>query len=138
MTGRSSVNEFRLEFRRIQSLSSKGNQRIRIAGGGDLYAEIVVVDLPPGQDWPRAWPGRPLRCLSADELQALRRLVADTGFADLPAQIVQAGHDGFRDELEVTFDGRVHTVIVERAEPPAPFARIRKAVWKLAGPPFWS
>lgn len=131
------MNDFWLEFRRIQSMSSKGNQRIRVDTDGDLYTDLVTTDLPPGQDWAGPWAERPLRRLNGAELQSLQRLVADAGFADLPSSIARAGHDGFRDVLEVMLDGRVHAVVVERTEPPAPFVRIRNAMWKLAGPPFW-
>lgn len=131
------MNDFCLEFRRIQSMSSKGNQRIRVDGDGDLFAELVTTDLPPGQEWAGPWPGRPLRHLSGAELESLQRLVVDARFAELPPNIARVGHDGFRDLLEVMLDGHVHTVVVERAEPPTPFVRIRNAVWKLAGTPFW-
>lgn len=126
-----------VEFRRIQSMSSKGNQRLRIDAEGDLYADLIATDLPPGQDWPDAWPECPLRRLSEAELQTLRRLIVDVGFAQLPASLIRAGRDGFRDELDVMIDGRPHSVVVERTEPPEPFIRVRNALWKLAGPPYW-
>lgn len=125
-----------VEFRRIQSMSCKGNHRIRVDADGAVFVDVATRDCPPGEHWNGPWPDVPVRRLSAAEMDALAYTIVDAGFFALPPEVVRQGHDGFRDELDVRVGERTHSVVVERAPPPQPFVRVRAALWKLAGPPF--
>lgn len=122
-----------LEFTHVQALSSRGNHRIRLDGDGGLFVDVVTVDCPRGTAWSGAWPHVPVRRLSAAECDGLARTIRDSGFLDLAAEWLQAGKDGYREVLEVEIGARRHRVMVERAQPPAAFLRVRNALWKLAG-----
>ncbi|WP_374690420.1 hypothetical protein [Accumulibacter sp.] len=126
----------RLEFRRIQAISSRGNQRIRVTPAGELFAYLEQRDCPCGEDWSAPWPDEPLRRLSPAERRQLASTLIGSGFLELPRQIVAAGRDGFRDEIDAALGPRRHSVSIERAPAPAAFACLRAALLALAGPPF--
>ena len=126
----------RIEFRRIQAISSRGNLRIRLAADGELFAYQETRDCPPGEHWSGPWPGEPVRRLADPQLQELAALLAGSGFFELPERIVTPGRDGFRDEIDAALGAREHSVCVERATAPAAFACLRDALTGLAGPPF--
>lgn len=125
-----------LEFRRVQAISSRGNQRIRVTPAGEVFAYLEWRDCPRGEEWSAPWPDEPLRRLSPAEQQELARIVVASAFLDLPRQIVAAGRDGFRDEIDAALGSRRHSVTIERAPAPAAFARVRAALLAIAGPPF--
>jgi len=125
-----------LEFRRIQAISSRGNLRIRVTAAGEVFACLEQRDCPPGEDWSVPWPDTALRRLSPVEQRELARTLLASGFLDLPGQIVVAGRDGFRDEIDAALGARRHSVRVERAPAPVAFARVRAALLAIAGPPF--
>ena len=126
----------RIEFRRIQAISSRGNLRIRLAADGDLFAYQETRDCPQGEHWSAPWPAQPLRSLAGPQLQELATLLTGGGFFELPGRIVTPGRDGFRDEIDAALGARAHSVCVERSAAPPAFARLRDALIALAGPPF--
>ena len=126
----------RLEFRRIQAISSRGNQRIRVTPTGELFVYLEQRDCPRGQDWSAPWPDEPLRRLSPAEQRQLASTLIASGFLELPRLIVGAGRDGFRDEIDAAFGPQRHSVTIERVPAPAAFAHLRAALLAIAGPPF--
>jgi hypothetical protein len=92
-----------LEFRRVQAISSRGNQRIRVTPAGELFAYLEQRDCPRGEDWSAPWPDEPLRRLSPAEQRQLASTLIASGFLELPRLIVGAGRDGFRDEIDAAF-----------------------------------
>jgi hypothetical protein len=131
--GGSAGEALRIEYRRIQAITSRGNQRVRIDADGSVYADVVTRDCPSGEHWAGPWPTEAVRTLSAADMERLRREVLSSGFLDLPAQIERPGRDGYRDELDVSVGGRSHSVAVERADAPPAFIRLRQAVLAAAG-----
>lgn len=125
----------RVEFRHVQALSSRGNHRIRLEPDGALFVDVVTRDCPRGVAWIGEWPAVPARRLAPAEIDALIETIIGSGFFDLPGEMVQRGHDGFREELDVEIDERSHSVAIERVAPPLPFVRVRAALWRLAGSP---
>ncbi len=125
-----------LEFRRVQAISSRGNQRIRVTPAGDVFAYLEQRDCPLGEEWSAPWPDAPLRRLSPVEQQELARTLLASGFLELPGRIVVAGRDGFRDEIDAALGAQRHSVRIERAPAPVAFARVRAALLAIAGPPF--
>ena len=79
----------RIEFRRIQAISSRGNLRIRLAADGDLFAYQETRDCPQGEHWSAPWPAQPLRSLAGPQLQELATLLAGGGFFELPGRILR-------------------------------------------------
>ena len=126
------ADSVRVEFRHIQAISCKGNRRVRIEPDGRVFADLVTRDCPPGVDWNGPWPIAPVRTLDGDERARLRDLIDTSGFFALPTSIARAGHDGFRDELDVALGPRRHSVVVERTGAPPAFARVRAAVLAAA------
>ena len=61
------------------------------------------------------------------------RLQIENAGMELPAETITAGHDGFREELDVAIGERRHSVSVERAKVPAGFQQVRDALLRLAG-----
>ena len=122
-----------LAFTHVQALSSRGNHRIRLDGDGCLFVDVVTVDCPRGTAWSGDWPDVPVCRLSAAECDDLARMIVDSGFLELAAEWLQAGKDGYREELEVVIGALRHRVTVERAQPPEAFVRVRNALWRLAG-----
>ena len=125
-----------IEFRRIQAISCRGNQRIRVTPAGALFAYVETRDCPRGEHWSAPWPEQPLRRLDRGQQQELADALVDGGFFALPEQIVTAGRDGFRDEIDATLGELRHSVTIERSAAPPAFARVRAALMALAGPPF--
>lgn len=118
----------RIEYRHIQALSAIGNRRVRIDPDGKVFSDVVTRDCPRGTHWSGPWPEQPIRVLSVGEMRRLRAAVDRSGFFALPERIEQAGHDGYRDELDVVIGDRRHTVVVERHAPPKAFWKVRSAV----------
>ncbi|HRL76750.1 MAG TPA: hypothetical protein PK440_18600 [Candidatus Accumulibacter phosphatis] len=125
-----------LEFRRIQAISSRGNQRIRVTPDGAVFAYLESRDCARGEHWSAPWPEEAQRRLTPDERRELAGTLVASGFFDLPMAIVTAGRDGFRDEIDAVLGTRQHSVTIERAPAPAAFACLRAALLALAGPPF--
>lgn len=125
----------RIEYRHVQALSARGNHRIRLDEDGALFVDIVAGDCPRGTHWSGPWPSVPLRRLSAAELDLLVRTVAQSGFFELPAEVLRPGRDGYRDEIDVVLGVRAHGVAVERAPPPPAFEHLRRMLLQFAGPP---
>ncbi|WP_291994982.1 hypothetical protein [Candidatus Accumulibacter sp. ACC003] len=137
MAGRAtSVAQPEIEFRRIQAISCRGNQRIRVTPAGALFAYVETHDCPRGEHWSAPWPEQPLRRLHRAQQQQLADALVDGDFFALPGEIVTPGRDGFRDEIDVALGDQRHSVIIERSAAPPAFARVRALLMALAGPPF--
>lgn len=121
----------RIEYRRIQAMTCKGNRRVRIDPDGKVFVDVATRDCPPGTDWNGPWPADSVRTLDATERARLSDEVAASGFFALPARVEQPGRDGYRDELDIAIGARSHSVTIERAEAPAAFVRVRAAVLAL-------
>ena len=134
--GADGIAQPEVEFRRIQAISCRGNQRIRVTRNGALFAYIETRDCPRGKPWSASWPEQPLRRLDRAQQQQLADALVDGDFFALPEQILTAGRDGFRDEIDATLGDLRHSVIIERSAAPPAFARVRAALMALAGPPF--
>jgi hypothetical protein len=125
------LRPFSIEYRKITRFPTcRGNQRVKIDTGGMLFSMTNDKDCPKGVLWngPYAAPVGPLLAARVDALAAL---VADGGFFDLPAEVGQVGHDGYREEIEVSVGGRTHAVIRQSGSPDA-FMRVRDALLGLA------
>lgn len=131
--GSTRVEALRIEYRYIQAMTCKGNRRVRIDPDGRLYVDVATRDCLSGEDWNGPWPSEAARTLSAAEMARLRRKASRSGFFDLPARIERAATDGYREELDVSVGERRHAVVVEHADPPPAFVRMRDAVLALAG-----
>lgn len=127
-----SGESLRVEYRRIQAITCKGNRRVRIDPDGGVFVDVATRDCPPGVDWNGPWPTEPARRLDSAEHVRLRDLIDTSGFFVLPTSIARAGRDGYRDELDVAIGTRSHSVVLERAEAPPAFARVRAAVLEAA------
>lgn len=126
----------KIEFSRIQAISSRGNLRIRLNAEGALFAYVEMHDCPRGEHWSAPWPDEPLRHLSAVQQRHLVDAIVDGGFFGLPERMVTPGRDGFRDQIDVSLGERQHSVMIERSAAPAVFAQLRTLLMGLAGPPF--
>jgi hypothetical protein len=122
----------RVEYRRIQAMTCKGNRRVRVDSDGRVFADVATRDCPPGVDWNGPWPTTPVRTLDAAERARLGDTISASGFFELPPRVERAATDGYRDEIDVALGARRHSVTVEHAEPPAAFARVRAAVLAAA------
>lgn len=122
----------RVEYRRIQAMTCKGNRRVRIDPDGQVFVDVATRDCPPGVDWSGPWPTISARTLDAAERARLRDTIAASGFFELPPRVERAAADGYRDEIDVALGARRHSVTVEHAEPPAAFTRVRAAVLAAA------
>jgi hypothetical protein len=123
----------RVEYRRIQAMTCKGNRRVRVDPDGKLSVDVATRDCPPGADWNGPWPTDPVRTLDQGERARLRDAIVASGFLELPARVEQPGTDGYRDELDVSIRARSHSVTVEHAAAPPAFAAVRAAVLAAAG-----
>jgi hypothetical protein len=122
-----------LEYRRIQAMSCRGNRRVRIDPDGKVFVDVASRDCPHGTNWNGPWPTEPARVLTTTEMVRLRDTITSSGFFDLPPLIERAGHDGYRDELDVALGARRNAVTVVRAPVPPSFARVQSAVLAAAG-----
>jgi hypothetical protein len=131
--GSAAAEPLRVEYRYIQAMTCKGNRRVRIDPDGRVYADVATRDCLSGEDWNGPWPTQPVRSLSAAQMARLLREVSRSGFFDLPARIERLATDGYREELDVSVGDRRHSVVVEHADAPPAFIRVRDAVLALAG-----
>ena len=121
-------------FQRIQAITCRGNLRIRVLADGALYAQVERGNCARGESWSGPWPARAGYVLSDADLRALQSMLESPAFFELPAHISTLGHDGYRDEIEVTLGPQQHQVTVERTEPPLAFAVLRDDLMQLAAP----
>jgi len=112
-----------LELRIInQSQTCIGNKRFKVEAAGDLYVALNQQGCDAGSLWSAQYSATPTAHLSARQLGALRDAVVSGEVMDLPAQLTDADRvmeDGYREELDLTLDGKARSVVVAggRSEP---------------------
>lgn len=106
-------NSFSIEYRMITFFPTcRGNTRVKIDGDGHVWFQRSDRDCPQGEHFSAPYPEKPKTALGQGAIRRLQRLVDDGGFFTLAPPPRGPVSDGYREELEVTLDGRTRTVTV--------------------------
>jgi hypothetical protein len=117
-----------LEYRRIGRLPTCiGNERIRIAAGGEVSYSRNTVECEPDAPWSAPW--RPVGRLDAAALAQLTQQIIDTGVFGLePESIDESAEGGTREEMDIALGEREYRFVAENTDPP-PFRAVVKLLW---------
>ncbi len=104
---------FTIEYRMITHFPTcRGNTRVKVGSDGKVWFQRSDKDCPKGEDFSAPYPGQPRAILDeAGRRRLLKRLV-EGRFFDLTPPPRGPVSDGYREEIEVTYDGRTRTVTV--------------------------